>query len=39
LPQAERIEGSMLLREEDADDFPETGPEVHRSTLEPREKT
>jgi len=38
LPQAERIEGSMLLREEDADDFPETGPEVHRSTLEPREK-
>jgi len=30
LPQAERIEGSMLLREGDADDFPETGPEVHR---------
>ena len=38
LSQAERIEGSMLLREEDADDFPEAGPEVHRSTLEPREK-
>ncbi|HSC88916.1 MAG TPA: hypothetical protein VLC09_16655 [Polyangiaceae bacterium] len=33
LPQAERIEGSMLLREVDADDFPEMGPEVHRVTL------
>ena len=30
LPQAERIEGSMLLREVEADDFPDTGPEVHR---------
>gem|GEM_PF-2342455 len=30
LSQAERIEGSMLLREVDADDFPDTGPEVHR---------
>jgi hypothetical protein len=37
LPQAERIEGSMLLREVDADDFPETGPEVHRLTPEPQE--
>jgi hypothetical protein len=34
LPQAERIEGSMLLREVDADDFPDTGPEVHRVTPE-----
>jgi hypothetical protein len=39
LPQAERIEGSLLLRAVDDDDFPDTGPEVHRSTLEPREKT
>jgi hypothetical protein len=39
LPQAERIEGSLLLRSVDDDDFPDTGPEVHRSTLEPREKT
>jgi hypothetical protein len=38
LPQAERIEGSMLLREVDAEDFPETGPEVHSITLEPREE-
>lgn len=30
LRQAERIEGSMLLREVEADDFPDTGPEVHR---------
>ena len=37
LPQAERIEGSMLLREVDADDFPETGPEVHRITPEPQQ--
>lgn len=29
LPEAERIEGSMLLREVDEDDFPDTGPEVH----------
>lgn len=28
LPEAERIEGSMLLREVDADEFPDTGPEV-----------
>lgn len=34
LPQAQRIEGSMLLREVDADDFPDTGPEVHRVTCE-----
>ena len=33
LPQAERIEGSMLLREVQGDDFPETGPEVHEVTL------
>jgi hypothetical protein len=30
LPEAQRIEGSMLLREVDADDFLDTGPEVHR---------
>ncbi|MEO7851625.1 MAG: hypothetical protein ABIR94_05105 [Rubrivivax sp.] len=30
LPEAERIDGSMLLREVDDDDFPETGPEVHK---------
>jgi len=35
LPDAERIKGSMLLREVDADDFPETGPDVHRITTEP----
>jgi hypothetical protein len=29
LPEADRIEGSMLLREVDADDFPDTGPDVH----------
>jgi hypothetical protein len=29
LPEAERIEGSMLLREVDADDFPDTAPDVH----------
>ena len=34
LPQAQRIEGSMVLREVDADDFPDTGPEVHRLTHE-----
>ena len=34
LPQAQRIEGSMLLREVDADGFPDTGPEVHRLTHE-----
>jgi hypothetical protein len=27
LPEAERIPGTMLLR--DIDDFPETGPDVH----------
>lgn len=30
LPRAERFEGSMLLREVEADDFPDTGAEVHR---------
>ena len=30
LPQAQRIEGSMVLREVDGDDFPDTGPEVHQ---------
>ena len=34
LPEAQRIEGSMLLREVEADDFPDTGPEVHRVTPE-----
>ena len=33
LPHAQRIEGSMLLREPDGDDFPETDAEVHRLTL------
>ncbi len=32
LPQAERSEGSMLIREVEADDFPDTGPEVRRVT-------
>jgi len=32
LPEAERIEGSMLLREVDADDFADTGPEVRHQT-------
>jgi hypothetical protein len=36
LPEAERIEGSMLLRECDADDFPETSPEVHRAAPDSR---
>ena len=36
LPQAQRIEGSMLLRAVDDDDFPDTGPEVHRVTPESR---
>ena len=31
LPEAEKIEGSMLLIEMDLDDFPETGPEATRS--------
>ena len=39
LPEAERIEGSMLLREVDGDDFPDTGPEVHPTTLGPEEST
>jgi len=34
LREAQRIEGSMSLREVDADDFPDTGPEVHRVTCE-----
>jgi hypothetical protein len=34
LPEAQRIEGSMLLCEMDADDFPDTGPEVHGVTPE-----
>jgi len=34
LPEAQRIEGSMVLREAEADDFPDTGPEVHRLTCE-----
>ena len=29
LPQAQRVEGSMSLREVDAADFAETGSEVH----------
>jgi hypothetical protein len=39
LPQAQRIEGSMLLREAAADDFQDTGPEVHRVTCEPRQNS
>jgi hypothetical protein len=35
-PQAEQIEGSMLLREVDEDGFPDTGPEVHRLVPEPQ---
>ncbi len=38
LPQAERIEGSMLLREVDDDDFPDTGPEVHRVIPEAQQR-
>ena len=37
LQEAERIEGSMLLREVDDDGFPDTGPGVHRVTLEPQQ--
>ena len=29
LPEAERIPGSMLLREVNVDEFPDTGPDVH----------
>ena len=39
LPEAERIEGSMVMREMDADDFPDTGPEVHQVALEPHRNT
>jgi hypothetical protein len=39
LPQAERIPGSMVLREVDEDEFPDTGPEVHRLIPEPRRNT
>ena len=35
LPEAERIPGSMLLREVEADDFPDTGPDVHPVIAEP----
>ena len=36
LPEAERIPGSMLLQEvREADDFPDTGPDVHPVTAEP----
>ena len=35
LPQAERIPGSMLLREVEADDFPDTGADVHPVTEAP----
>jgi hypothetical protein len=35
LPGAERIPGSMLLREVEADDFPDTGPDVHPVMPEP----
>jgi len=37
LPEAERIEGTMLLREVDADDFADTGPEVRRQTAASQE--
>ncbi len=37
LLQGQRIEGSMVLREVDADDFPDTGPEVHRLGPEPQQ--
>ena len=36
LPEAERIPGSMLLREVVADDFPDTGPDVHPVSTEPQ---
>jgi hypothetical protein len=39
LPEAARIEGSMSLREVDDDEFPDTGPEVHRLNAEPRRNT
>ena len=37
LPQAQRIEGSMSLREVDAADFSETGPDVHPLTDQSRQ--
>jgi len=36
LPEAERIPGSMLLREVEADDFPDTGPDVRPVSTEPQ---
>ena len=36
LPEAERISGSMLLREVETDDFPDTGPDVHPVSTEPQ---
>jgi hypothetical protein len=35
LPDAKRISGSMLLREVEADDFADTGPDVHPVGAEP----
>ena len=35
LPEAERIPGSMLLREVEADEFPDTGAGVHPVTEAP----
>ena len=35
LQEAERIPGSMLLREVEADDFPDTGADVHPVTEAP----
>ncbi len=39
LPEAERIEGSMLLREVDDEDFRDTGLEEHRVTPESQQNT
>ncbi len=39
LPEAERIEGSMLLREVDDEDFRDTDLEVHRVTPESQQNT
>jgi hypothetical protein len=36
-PPAERIEGSMSLREAKADDFRDTGPEAHRIMHAPQQ--
>ena len=38
LPEAQRIEGSMLMREVADDEFPYTGPEVHRVTFESQQR-